>query len=82
MTEAERATALEKITAAQSKVAQYDVIQQEIERIQAMEGNVYQVVFSDAGGLQLKVSDPEMVIKAEGAVSKMLTAKRAEQAAL
>ena len=82
MTEAERATALEQITAEQVRIAAYDAIQEDIARLEGYVGNVYQVGFITASGDTYKVSDPLMVTKGEAAIVKLIAARKTDQAEL
>jgi len=79
MTDAERTTAIEQITAAQARIVAYDAIQEDIARLEGYVGNVYQVGFITASGDAYKVSDPLMVTKGEAAIVKLIAARKADQ---
>ena len=81
MTIAGRDTTETAIIEASEKIAEFDRLQAELDRLNAIIGNIRQVNFiSDQQ--TIAITDADMLTKAEAAIVKLITSTLAEQVAI
>ena len=71
-----------QIATAEDELTLCDQLTADIERMEAMSGNVYQVAFIDAGGQQIKSDDSTLISQAETKLAQLIAAKKAEREAI
>ncbi len=81
MNATERLEADAAMTDLQYRTTLYDDLQADIERYEAAQGDIHQVNILHGQGF-FAITDPDMLIKAETALTKMITAKKDEQASI
>ncbi len=81
MTISERTTTVASITESETRVSEFDRLQDELNRLDRIKGNVRQVNFiSDQDNMT--ITDADMLTKAEAAIVKLITSTLAEQVAI
>ncbi len=79
MNATERLDADTEVASLLFKIGVYDDLQADIDRYEAALGTIHQVNFQTAMG-SIAIHDPDMLQKAEAALTKLITAKKDEQA--
>ena len=79
MTSIERIDADIQMIDLADRIHLYDKAQEDIDRYEAAQGTIHQVNFQTDQG-SIAIHDPDMLQKAEAALTKMIDAKKNEQA--